>query len=149
MSRPTKVVVQRQVWTSRWRSFKDGIAAPNAKGVYEIKCVDVDGVSMQIPRTACIDKEGVLYIGETHERGLKKRLEDFWRYVQSEKGKHSGAKTYMDYRFGKKFPSKQLEFRWTLTEKPSIVEQELLDMYVRKYLDKPPLNLSIKRKKNG
>lgn len=52
----------------------------------------------------------------------------------------------MIYGFSRKFPASCLEVRWAIVSELSKVEKELLEEYVRRYLDKPPLNLSIGRK---
>lgn len=96
----------------------------------------------------------VFYIGETESKqGLRHRIRLFWKGVH-EKGEtleelsvpHTGANTYVIYDFSRKFPIDCLEVRWAVVDKPSEVERQLLEEYIKKYLDKPPLNLSVRRK---
>ena len=148
----------REVNWSKWYSFKELEKSrfrpvPTNKGVYQIRCA-INGKPIVIPRSGEVDKYGILYIGKTESRkGIKYRVRLFWKGVH-EKGKtleelsvrHTGANTYVIYNFSRKFPVNYLEVRWAIVDNPSEVERELLWEYAKKYLDKPPLNLSIRRR---
>lgn len=78
---------------------------------------------------------------------LKSRIRGFWRYITSEKGQHTAGFTYIFYMYKRKIKPEQLGVRWMLLPKDEIdyIETNLLDDYLNKYLDSPPLNISIKR----
>ena len=143
---------------SKWYPFKeleriDFRPIPTSKGVYQIRCA-VNGRPIIIPRAGGCDENGILYIGKTESKqGLRHRIRLFWKGVH-EKGEtleelsvpHTGANTYVIYSFSRKFPIDSLEVRWAVVDNPSEVERRLLEEYARKYLDKPPLNLTIRRR---
>lgn len=143
---------------SKWYSFKElekmnFKPVPISKGVYQIRCA-INGKPIIIPRAGEDDKDGILYIGKTEsKRGLKQRIRLFWKGIH-EKGKtledlsvpHTGANTYVIYGFSRRFPIECLEVKWAIVDSPLEVERKLLEEYVRRYLDKPPLNLSIRRR---
>jgi len=143
---------------SKWYSFKEleklGFKPiPVSKGVYQIRCA-VKGRPIVISRAGGNDEDGILYIGKTESKqGLRHRIRLFWKGVH-ERGKtleelsvpHTGANTYVIYGFSRKFPIDCLEVRWAIVDNPSEVERKLLREYAERYLDKPPLNLSIRRR---
>jgi len=117
-----------------------------AAGVYEIKWA-VDGKPQPINRTNGIDESGLLYIGQSSN--LQRRIKGLWQHITGGKSRHTAGRTYTTYHYERKFPPEQLEVRWALLSKEQCpkVESKLLDEYVNNFLDKPPLNLSIKRTK--
>lgn len=131
---------------------------PEDSGVYEVRCVQENGKPIQIQRANGVDTEGILYIGSSCDLG--ERIKTFWRGVNENlppaqlKVPHSGANTYAIFQFSKKFPLDSLEVRWAVVSgTPSssnqdpwkVVEKALLEDYMARFLDKPPLNLSIMR----
>lgn len=116
-------------------------------GVYQIRCVSPSGEPIKIRRAASIDDEGILYIGATWRRNIRSRIKIFWDIIAEGKVKrHSGGKTYVRYQFERLYPKETLEVRWAVVEDPRDIERILLEEYMEKYLDKPPLNRSIGRK---
>lgn len=142
---------------SKWFSFKeleilDFKPIPVEGGVYQVRCA-IYGKPKGIPRAGGMDEGGILYTGKTESKqGLRQRIKLFWRGIHEE-GKtledlrvpHSGANTYVIYGFSRIFPIECLEVRWSIVDRPSEVEKELLEEYARKYFDKPPLNLAVRR----
>jgi len=120
----------------------DGI--PPFSGVYEIRWA-IEGRPRPIARVDGVDENGLLYIGKAEN--LRSRIKAFWRYIRSEKGQHTAGYTYVFYDYEKKFRPDQLEVRWMTVPEDEMDKEEtrLLDEYINKYLDRPPLNLSIKR----
>lgn len=117
---------------------------PKEAGVYMIRCVDSEGKPIKIPRAGGIDEEGILYIGKTIN--LRERTKSFWDVaLKGTRKKHSGASTYYYFDFNRVFPKDQLEVRWIITHQPERIEKLLLNSYMKKYLDTPPLNLNIRR----
>jgi hypothetical protein len=109
-------------------------------GVYQIRWA-IDGKPQIIHRVNGDDESGILYIGESDN--LKKRISDLWRGISTGHG-HTAGWTYDYYGFSKKFKLEHLEVQWIDSEDAEL-EPELLGNYVEKYLDKPPLNISIPR----
>ena len=136
----------------KWYSFKyleekDFKCVPPKSGVYQIRCA-INGKPIPINRVKDTDKEGILYIGGT--KSLRGRIRAFWRGIHKKSGSfnHTAARTYVTYNYSEKFPMCCLEVRWAEIDDPRdalSVEKKLLDEYIEKYLDKPPLNLSIRR----
>lgn len=126
--------------------FKD---VPADIGVYQIRCVSPSGEPIKIHRAAGIDDEGILYIGVAWRRSIRARIKAFWDVIGEGKiRKHSGARTYVHYKFDKLYPKEMLEARWAVVENPRDVESALLEEYMEKYLDTPPLNLQSGGRKN-
>jgi predicted GIY-YIG superfamily endonuclease len=119
---------------------------PPKPGVYEIRSA-INGKPQPIDRANGIDKSGLLYIGQSHN--LKRRIKGFWQHINEGKQRHTAARTYQTYGFEQKFPPEHLQIRWTQLSKEETghIESLLLDSYANKFLDKPPLNISIKRTK--
>jgi hypothetical protein len=117
---------------------------PPSSGVYQIRWA-INGKPKVIRRANGDDYSGLLYIGET--KNLRARIKGFWLYVIRGRGRHTAGWTYWYYNFNKKFPPKQLEVRWaTCSEFERLFwEDELLQDYGGKYLDKPPLNIKFPR----
>ena len=131
---------------SKWLSFHviNFEEVPLSSGVYQLSWA-IDGHTQPIHRLNGIDENGLLYIGKAND--LKSRIRGFWRYITSEKGKHTAGFTYIFYMYERKIKPEQLGVRWMLLPKDEIdyIETNLLDDYLNKYLDSPPLNISIKR----
>ena len=131
---------------SEWLSFQvqNLEEIPSSSGVYQLSWA-LNGHTQQIHRVDGIDENGLLYIGKANN--LKSRIGDFWRYITSEKGKHTAGFTYIFYGYERKLKPDQLQVRWMPLPEDEIDEMEtkLLDDYLNKYLDSPPLNISIKR----
>jgi hypothetical protein len=119
-------------------------------GVYQIRWA-VNGVPQPISRLNGVDALGCLYIGQTDN--LARRLKRFRRGVmqgsegQNIRNSHTAALTYIVYEFNRKIKPEELEFRYSelLENEIHKWEERLLQEYVRNYLDKPPLNSSVKR----
>ena len=113
---------------------------PPFSGVYEIRWA-IKGTPQPIARVDGVDANGLLYIGKAEN--LRSRIKAFWRYIRSEKGKHTAGYTYVFYDYERKFRPDQLEVRWMTVSEDEMDREEtrLLDEYVNKYLDRPPLNL--------
>lgn len=119
-------------------------------GVYQIRWA-MDGKPQSISRANGIDDTGCLYIGKTID--LKRRVNSLLRGIiqgmrtNTVSYAHTAVYTYTFYGFAKKFKPEQLEIRWAQLQKGAIDlwEESLLGKYVEKYLDKPPLNISLRR----
>jgi len=118
---------------------------PKEPGVYEVRWA-VNGVPQTINRVDGADDSGLLYIGGSIN--LRRRIKNFWDRVMGGKAPHTAGHTYKAYNFERKFRPEQLQVRWALIPKEELqkAESHLLEEYVKKFLDKPPLNLSVKRK---
>ena len=134
---------------SRWAEWlllktEDFQSIPRSPGVYEIRWA-IEGKPQPIDRVDGVDAEGLLYIGKT--KNLRSRTRSFWRYIKTEKSRHTAGYTYVFYDYERKFRPDQLEVRWMTVSQDEIDKEEtkLLDDYINKYLDRPPLNISIKR----
>jgi len=124
--------------------FRD---VPTDIGVYQIRCVSPSGEPIKIHRAAGIDDEGILYIGAAWKRNIRSRVRAFWGIIARGRVRgHSGALTYVRYQFDRLYPKEMLEVRWAVVENPRDIERILLEEYMEKYLDTPPLNLSVGRK---
>lgn len=123
---------------------------PATTGVYQIRWA-IGGKPQKIHRVNGIDESGYLYIGKAVN--LRSRIKRFYRgVIQSPKvGKMSNrhtAYTYTFYGFKREIKSEHLEGRYAelLREEIDSCEENLLLCYVEKFLDKPPLNISVKRR---
>ena len=139
--------MKRLKW-SKWSVLKtlDFGIIPSLSGVYQIRWA-IDGKPQLIHRANGDDEFGLLYMGET--KNLRLRVRNFWDMVQkgSSVGSHTAGWTYAYYEFNKKFKPEQLEVRWAQSPEDEMGEWEdvLLEDYVAKYLDKPPLNIQVPR----
>jgi len=123
---------------------------PNDPGVYQIRWA-INGAPQPISRFNGVDESGCLYIGQTDN--LARRIRRFCRGItQGSHGpnirnRHTAAVTYIVYGFNRKIKPEELEFRYSELLKSEILECEgrLLQEYIRNYLDKPPLNTSVRR----
>ena len=127
---------------SQWFPLTDGNIqqVPSKPGVYEIRC---KGKSVQ--RLLGKDDDGILDIGES--LNLQTRLRTFLRCASdSNKGGHAAGMTFarLKLRLSRKgFLVDKLEFRWKTTDSKDEAyeaEGELLDAYVSRFGELPPLN---------
>jgi hypothetical protein len=125
-------------------STLDPRRVPRKAGVYQIRWA-INGIAQTVSRANGLDASGLLYIGKSAD--LRRRIRDFRRCVIGKEAPHSAGRTYIRYNFRRKFKPEQLEIRWAVLPKGDHdgKEKELLNEYVRSYLDKPPLNISIRR----
>lgn len=139
---------------SNWKSFinVDWKRIPINPGVYYIRCVNNSGRPINIVRLGGVDKEGIIYIGETG-RKLRNRLQDFWETAHDYKlNRHRAGWNYSYWGYGKKFPLKYLQVSYMSCrnkEHSQRVETECLVEYrkKKKYIDLPPLNFSAGKEK--
>ena len=143
----------KQLQWSQWFALVniDLHSIPSASGVYQIRWA-IGKKPQPIERTNGTDDSGCLYIGKTVN--LRRRISRLCRGIihgtqtHTVSYDHTAAYTYTFYGFEKKIKPDQLEVRWG--ELPRNVigewEQELLEDYGAKYLDKPPLNISVRRR---
>ena len=115
-------------------------------GVYEIGA-SINGQPQPINRAKDVDKNGLLYIGKT--KNIRKRIKNFWRHVREEGNQHTAAETYLLYEYNTKFQRESLQARWLALPEgmQKKAEWKLIDEYLEKYLDSPPLNIHIHRPK--
>ena len=104
---------------SKWLSLHvtnfEGV--PSSSGVYQLSWA-IDRHTQPIHRLNGIDENGLLYIGKAND--LKSRIRGFWRYITSEKGKHTAGFTYIFYMYDRKIKPEQLGVRWMLLPKDEI-----------------------------
>jgi len=120
---------------------------PKTAGVYVITA------EQPFERLAGKDRRGILYIGEG--QNLRTRIEQFIKDIE-EKGvnrkRHSAGRTYRIYFRDNKDAKLKLnpvnfKVHWKSTKHFDTQETRLIKEYVKTFQDKPPLNISIKRKK--
>lgn len=130
---------------SKWNGLRtlDFSSIPSSSGVYQIRW-GINGKPQVIRRANGDDDSGLLYIGKS--KNLQDRIKKFWRRIHG-RGGHTAGWTYDFYEYRKKFKPEQMEVRWVQLPEDEIGEMEvyLLLEYVGKYLDRPPLNISIPR----
>lgn len=137
-------------------------------GIYRIRMVDEAGNCLPIKRLACVDKEGIIYIGKAAPRDtLAKRISDFERTSKMGKANHSGGDTYvlmcLDLKcLGHTYKNHRLQYSvmhvFADATKPERRRQEkwkhkiegkeasLLADYFYKYCELPPCNSSFPEK---
>jgi hypothetical protein len=124
----------------------DTAIVPRSLGVYKLRWAE-NGRALAIPRAASVDSEGLLYIGISYKRTLSKRISELTEALLENKHKrHSVRRPYHDFGFKDVFPSKQIEIQYCEEIDPRNLEKDLLQDYLRKYKDKPPLNFTFSRK---
>jgi hypothetical protein len=138
-----------QLKCSDWFGFQtlDFNIIPPEPGVYEIGWA-IGEKSQSIYRANGMDNIGLLYIGVS-VASLRNRIKIFCRSIKYGSRGHTAGRTYFTYDYGRKFRPEQLHVRWATLFKWQCEETEskLLNEYVTMFLDKPPLNISIKRAK--
>jgi hypothetical protein len=137
--------IEKLSW-SHWVSLKtiNLSSIPHSSGVYQIRWA-IEGKPRAICRAGGDDNSGLLYVGKS--KALRVRIRTFWRDIINKTEHHTAGYTYFYYGFEKKFKPEQLEVRWVeLSEdKMDEWEDEILEDYAGKYLDKPPLNIELPR----
>jgi hypothetical protein len=138
---------------SKWYGFTNDGSLFNftndTYGIYKVRGIDKNGLTINIPRIGGIDKEGILYIGRSglkrnrSFRSILRRLSEFYF------GNHSGGwtsdlsyeyclsyqKAFKNYRYEASIlqvPDKEIEKR----------EAKELEDYFVKYGELPPYNSS-------
>jgi len=143
--------VARALNWSKWLNLIsiDFSLVPKMSGLYQLRWV-IDGRPQPINRANNIDDSGCLYIGKTANLYRRiKRLNHGLIQLQTKNVSytHTAIYTYSYYGFNKKYKPEQIEIR--CVEKPKeetdYWEEKLIGDYVEKYLDKPPLNINIRR----
>jgi hypothetical protein len=121
----------------------------SASGNYEIRW-SIEGQPQTIQRLNKDDPSGLIYVGKAEN--LQDRISKFFRCINAAnltnlKNFHSGAVTFLSFNFKQKINPKDLQYRYCQLPKDEIraSETRLLQEYVERYLDKPPLNTVIKR----
>jgi len=133
---------------SGWSSFQcpSSIAetVPEGPGIYRVRYVK-DNVAQPVRRFNGQDDQGLLYVGQTAHLG--RRLQGFMKSARSGTVGHSAGRTFYMYYTGR-LNLKGLQFSWSAVPigKAKELERKLLDRYQRRYLDRPPLNISLMRK---
>lgn len=137
---------------SNWKRFCkiNWESIPENPGVYYIRCVNKFDKPITIIRLGSVDKEGIVYIGETG-RNLRNRLRNFWENAKDYKAnRHRAGWNYSNLGYSKKFPLEYLDVCYMSCrdkEHTGRVEAENLREYRKKFIDLPPLNFSAGREK--
>jgi predicted GIY-YIG superfamily endonuclease len=107
----------------------------------------INGKPQPINRLDRADNSGLLYIGVS--TNLQSRIKNFWKRLKGGKAPHTAGHTFTAYNFERKIRPDHLEVRWVQLQKRELDNTEtiFLEKYVKKFLDKPPLNLAVKRKR--
>jgi len=120
--------------------------SPKKSGVYELRYAS-NGTAIPLPRVFGTDNKGLLYVGNTRKRTLRKRLKELKEAVaENRHARHTVRKTYWDYRFCDAFPREKLELRYAPCKDAEAEETRILLEYLMKFKDKPPMNLAFSRK---
>ena len=120
--------------------------SPKKPGVYEIRYAS-NGTAIPLPRVFGTDNRGLLYVGNTHRRTLRKRLKELKEDVAENRHvRHTVRKTFWDYRFCDAFPREKLELRYAPCKDAEDEETKILLEYLMKFKDKPPMNFTFSRK---
>jgi hypothetical protein len=125
---------------------------PTNPGVYYIRYVNESGKPVSVQRLGGVDKEGIVYVGETGN-SLRKRLRDFWKTAHNFRvDRHRAGWNYSYYGFNKIFPLKNLQFSYLSCKSKAhsqSLEFDCLWEYrkTKRYIDLPPLNFSAGKEK--
>lgn len=128
---------------SEWRFFEEEATSgiPEKAGVYQFRCVGVEGNPKPIRRLLGDDLEGIVYIGKSDN--LQKRIKGFWTTIQKQdRSRHAASWAYVSLDFFPIFPPKNLQYRYLLVKTPIPTEFSLLLFYQKEFMDLPPLNSS-------
>jgi len=135
----------------RWSNYKsftgvDWESIPDGPGVYYIRCIDGSENPLKIQRLRGIDKEGIIYIGETG-RSLRNRLRGFWETANHRASRHVAGGNFSYYGYGSIFPLRGLQFTYmSCKDKTNSrrFEADCLWDYrkTKGFIDLPPLNFS-------
>ena len=137
-------------WTE-WVSIMrfDHQKSPKKTGVYELRYAS-NGAAIPLARVFGTDHKGLLYVGSTHKRTLRKRLKEFKEAVaENRHARHTARKTYWDYRFCDAFPREKLQLRYAACKDAEGEEAKILQEYLMKFKDKPPMNFTFSRRLVG
>jgi len=137
-------------WT-KWVSIMrfDHQKSPKKTGVYELRYAS-NGAAIPLPRVFGTDNEGLLYVGNTRKRTLRKRLKEFKEALAENRHvRHTVRKTYWDYKFFDAFPYEKLELRYAPCKNAEGEEAKILQAYIMKFKDKPPMNFIFSRRLVG
>lgn len=119
---------------------------PAIPGVYFVR-FSPGGRQTPLRRAGGLERSSLLYIGMT-EKDLRSRLMTFWKALH-DKGEpvtpHTAGNTFVKFGFRRNFFPKGLYVSWHPTRKAREEEKRLLHRYLRRYLDTPPLNLTVPR----
>ncbi len=91
------------------------------------------------------DEEKIMYIGSGN---LRNRIRPLYLEIYGKGGIHSGGWTFFRYKFKKALKPNKIKVIWGITKNRKMadnLETDMINSYVRYYLDKPPLNISLKR----
>jgi hypothetical protein len=129
-SRTRRIVelIETEQW---WHHCKEG------PGVYCLIGLSENLVPASIERVCGPDNSGTLYIGST--RSLHGRLGQLVRTHRDGTGGHRE----LPEKLGERFPADRLVFCWENVESPKaprVREAELLEAYVTRFGELPPLN---------
>ena len=122
-----------------FNSFGEGF--PDAKGIYYIIGVDKVGNVIPINRICGTDTDGVLYIGESG--CIQDRIGYFIKTIlpNYKTDCHSGGKMYCcSEPIRIMFPKENLLVKYELCEDHVERELELIQNYIQKFGELPPLN---------
>jgi len=129
-------------------------------GVYSLMLLNKKGTARPISRAGGVDREGILYVGrsgDSQSRSLYKRLLEFWNTASAKQGKagrpvdqHVAGTHYQRSQAKTAFPLESIGVQPAPLGKAGQIplakikkrERELLDDYVKKYKELPPLNHS-------
>ncbi len=113
------------------------------KGVYVVYALNSDLVPQSINRILAIDKNGILYIGQTTKQNFKVRIEMLRRVMNHENNTtaHSGGLNYKHIKqLRKRFPISSLYVSLHPSSSPRIDEEIRIEKYRQKFGEVPPLN---------
>jgi len=128
---------------------------PDTSGVYIIGAVTRTGRPIPLRRLNGIDAAGILCIGKSKD--VRRRIREFVADIRTPRlgtAYHSAGWNFCAYfrdnprRDIIRLAEENLEATWKTTARDrhaDHLETQLLQAYVKKYQDKPPLNISIKR----
>jgi hypothetical protein len=112
---------------------------PNKTGVYLVYIIQPQGLPFQLPRwNGQVDDSGLIYIGRSERQTLQKRIQQFCLSYNE-----GGGTT--NHTAGLKLRDRcnwqhELTVRFHICNNAAVMERSLLDEYVRRYWEYPPLN---------
>jgi hypothetical protein len=127
----------------RFETFKD---LPNPAtglgcGVYQIRAAFENGQPVTIHRAIGSDPDGILYIGEGNLEGRVGLLLNIYR--DDAKPHHHFIDTFRHYGFDRIADRQHLQIRWAECDQCARIENELIEVYRKKYGDNPPGNIRL------
>jgi hypothetical protein len=123
--------------------------------VYLIRAIKKSGARIPLQRLNGVDSEGILYIGKS--KNMRTRIRAFVSDIRKgdlDPWYHSAGWNFREYFLRNrswgiiKLTEENLEASWKMTARVSAasrLENQLLQAYVMRFQDKPPLNISINR----